>query len=257
MMGLRIALQTRRLAQPLRQALHTAARLGVDGVQLDLRHEWPAAEITETAARHLRKLLDDLNLRVGSIQFPTRRGFAEAEALEQRVDAAVQALRAASLVKTRLALIMLGNVPAEDDPARGTLLESLALLARHGSRLGVQIALQAPAAAPNAIQALLTELPEGLLGVDVNPAALLLSGQRPREYAAALGPLVLHVFANDAVRGSPGLPGSDVVLGRGSADFPELLAALEEHDYRGWLTVEPPSRSEAAAADAVQFLKSL
>ena len=27
-------------------------------------------------------------------------------------------------------------------------------------------------------------------------------------------------------------------LGRGSADVPELLAALEEFDYRGWVTVE-------------------
>ncbi len=37
MIGSRVAVQTKCLALPLRQALHTASRLGGDGVQIDLR----------------------------------------------------------------------------------------------------------------------------------------------------------------------------------------------------------------------------
>ena len=71
MLGVKVAVQTKGLAQPLRKALHTAARLEAEGVQLDLRRELPAAELSGTGLRELRKLLDDLNLRVASTAFPT------------------------------------------------------------------------------------------------------------------------------------------------------------------------------------------
>lgn len=85
MIGVRVAIQTKCLAQPLKQALHTAGRLEADGVQIDLRQELLPAELSDTALRQLRKLLDDLNLRVGSVAFPTRRGYATTQDLERRL----------------------------------------------------------------------------------------------------------------------------------------------------------------------------
>jgi sugar phosphate isomerase/epimerase len=69
----------------------------------------------------------------------------------------------------------------------------------------------------------------------------------------------MHVFANDAVRGMGGMAGNDVELGRGTADFPELLAMLEEHGYRGWATVERRNSQRAVeeVGNAVRFLRSL
>jgi sugar phosphate isomerase/epimerase len=51
----------------------------------------------------------------------------------------------------------------------------------------------------------------------------------------------------------------EVELGRGSADFPELLGSLEEYDYRGWVTVQRRSstRTVEDAADAIAFLRAL
>ena len=79
MVGARIAIATKCLAQPLKKALHTVGAMPCDGVQIDLRHELPESEVSDTGLRQLRKLLDDLNLRVGSAAFPTRRGFADPE----------------------------------------------------------------------------------------------------------------------------------------------------------------------------------
>lgn len=259
MIGPRIALQTRSLAQPLRQALHTASRLGAEGVQLDLRQELAAAELSDTAVRQLRKLLEDLNLRVGSTAFPTRRGYAEPEDLERRLAATVRAMHAASRLQARVLLLALGPLPLPSDPGRTILLEALSSLATQGNRIGVQLALQAPSVHPADLKDLLAELPEGLFGVDLSPADLILNGQAPRAYAEALGPQIVHVFANDAVRGLGGQAGSNVVLGRGTADLPELLGALEEHDYRGWVTIERRnSRTPVEDAEnAVAFLRSL
>jgi len=258
-LGVRVAVQTKCLAQPLRQALHTAGRLECEGVQIDLRHELPAAELSDTAARQLRKLLDDLNLRVGSVAFPTRRGYANPQDLERRLEATVEAMQAASRLSARVMLLSLGPLPSPDQPDRATLLEALTTLAMQGSRYGVELSLQCPSAHPADLRNLLDELPEGLIGVDLSPADLILAGQQPRKFAEELGRRVSHVFANDAVRSLGGGPGADVELGRGMVDFPDLLAVLEEHDYHGWITIERRSSPHPIddVANAVQFLRSL
>jgi sugar phosphate isomerase/epimerase len=275
--GLKIAVQTTCLAQPLRQALHTAARVQADGVQIDLRQELPPAELSDTALRQVRKLLDDLNLRVGSTSFPTRHGYANAEGLDRRIEATVEAMRASSRLNSRVMLITLGPLPDPEPPttsesfrvarpesskgveSRATLLEALTALAMQANRHGVQLALQCPTAHPRDLKSLIGELPEGLIGADCSPADLILNGQDPSRFAETLGPHVLHVFANDAVRGLGGAAGGDVELGRGTADFPELFGVLEEHDYRNWITVERRSSRHPAddIANAIQFLRSL
>jgi sugar phosphate isomerase/epimerase len=259
MIGVRVAVQTKCLAQPLRQALHTARRLGAEGVQIDLREELPAAELSDTALRQLRKLLDDLNLRVGSTAFPTRRGYANPHDLERRLEATLEAMRAASRMAARVMLISLGPQPLPDAPDRSTLLEALTTLGMNGNRYGVQLGVQCPSAHPADLMALLDELPEGLVGVDLSPADLILNGRHPREFAGQLGGRIVHVFANDAVGGLGGMTGSVVELGRGTADLPELLGALEEYDYQGWITVEKRNSPRAVedVGNAIQFLRSL
>jgi sugar phosphate isomerase/epimerase len=256
---MRVSIQTKCLAQPLRQALHTAGRLQAEGVQLELRDELPAAELSDTAGRQLRKLLDDLNLRVGSTAFPTRRGYANPEDLERRLEATLQAMHASSRLAARVMLITLGPLPLPGDPERSTLLEALTTLGMQGNRLGVQLALQGATAHPADLKSLLEELPEGLAGADFSPADIILSGGQPRKFAEELGRHILHVFANDAVGGSGGLGGTQVELGRGTADLPELLGALEEYDYRNWVTIERRNSRNPVddIANAVQFLRSL
>jgi len=259
MIGVRVAVQTKCFAQPLRQALHTANTLGAEGVQIDLRQELPAAELSDTALRQVRKMLDDLNLRVGSAAFPTRRGYANPHDLERRLEATIEAMRAASKLATRVMVISLGPLPLADDPDRSTLLEAITTLSMQGNRLGVQLAAQCSDAHPADLKNFVDELPEGSVGVDFSPADLILAGRQPREFAETLGPHIVHVFANDAVRGLGGPRGGDVELGRGSADFPELLGALEEHNYQGWVTVERRNsqRPVEDVENAVQFLRSL
>jgi sugar phosphate isomerase/epimerase len=238
--------------------LHTAGRLQAEGVQIDLRHELLPAELSDTGLRQLRKLLDDLNLRVGSTIFPTRRGYSAPEDLQRRLEATIEAMQATSRLGARAMLITLGSCPAPDSPGRATLHEALETLGVQGNRLGVELALQSTAPVEE-LETLLGELPEGLVGFDLNPADLIISGRSPREFATRLGSHVVHLFANDAVRGFGSAGGSDVELGRGSADFPELLGLLEEQNYRGWATIERRHSAQPIddGANAIRFLRSL
>lgn len=255
-----IGVQTKCLAQPFRKALHIAARLGCDGVQIDARRELPPAELSETGLRQLRKMLVDLNLRVGSVAFPTRRGYADPNDLQRRVDATLAAMQLASRLDARILICHLGSVPdAEQADQRARLADVLANLFRHGNRLGVQLAAQATASSPQALADFLSTLPEGTLALDLHPARLIAQGQSPAEFVAAVGQHIAHVHAADGVRDLATGHGVEVQLGRGTADFPELLGLLEEFDYRGWLTIQRCDSQQPVedAANAVQYLRSL
>lgn len=259
-MNLRIAAQTRMFAQPLKKALHTAAAIGCDGVQIDGRHELAPTELSDTGVRQLRKLLDDLNLRVGSVVFPTRRGYGDPQDLERRVEATVGALRLASQLRASVLICHIGNIPSHpDSPEQTTLVEVMGSLGAEGIRRGVQIAAQARFDSFDQLTGLLELLPEGSLFLDLHPARLLADGHAPSEYVTIVGKYVVHVHAADVVRDFASGQNLEVELGRGSVEFPALLGQLEEYNYRGWLTIErrDSDRVIEACANAVKFLRAL
>jgi len=258
--GHRIAAQTGGFAEPIKKALHTAARLQCDGVQFDARYELRPAELSKTGLRQLRKMLDDLNLRVGSLAFPTQRGFACATDLERRLEATRAAMQLASQLDARILISNLGSLAA--DPSSGertTLVDALASLASHGDRLGVQVALQASATPLDRLVEFMATLPIGTLALDFHPAQLISHDQSPLDFVAAAGQHIAHVHAVDGVYDLASGHGVEVELGRGSAEFPELLGAMEEFGYRGWLTIERRASRQPAedVGNAVKYLRSL
>ena len=255
MIGYRIAAQTRCFAEPIKKALHTAARLQCDGVQIDVRSELPQSELSRPGVRQLRKILADLNLRVGSVAFPTRRGLASLEDLELRLEATRGAMQLASQIEARVLVCNLGHLPSE--PA--TLIEVLTSLATHGNRLGVQLAAQAASTVPQELAEFIASLPEGTLALDLHPAQLIANGQSPGEFIAATGQHIAHAHATDGVYDLASGHGVEVELGRGSVDFPELLGSLEEFGYQGWLTIERRASRQPIEdiGNAVKFLRSL
>jgi sugar phosphate isomerase/epimerase len=69
----------------------------------------------------------------------------------------------------------------------------------------------------------------------------------------------MHVHAIDATRDLAVGRGIEVPLGQGSAELPELLGILEEHQYRGFITVARPA-SDSPLADlrqGIEFLRNL
>jgi sugar phosphate isomerase/epimerase len=258
--NLKIGIQMRSLRQPLRRALETAARLGADGVEINARAELPPAELSQTGLRQLRKLLDDYRLRVSAIAFPTRRGFDVGEDLERRVTATQAAMRMAYDLGGEIVVLRAGRAPAdENDPGHVRLVESLTALGMFGDRVGVRLAMIPCGEAPSDLSRLISRLPDGLVGVDFHPVAILQAGHLPSAALSELGRYVLHVHASDAVpEGGPGRV-TEVDLGRGMADIPALVAQLTaQFDYRGWITIERRDATDpiASIGDAVSYLRS-
>lgn len=255
----RIALQIDRLRQPLKKALHTAGRLSYDGVQINGRSDLRPSELTETALREIRRLLDDLNLRVGSIVLPTRLGIASRERIDGRVAAIQQVMEVASRLQARTLLTNLGPLPDEGSEDRSMLLEVIGQLASVGDRVGVELALCAAEVASAPLAKLWADVPEETVGVNLDPAELIRGGQSTKRFVELHGSRIKHVYASDAVAGISQGESLETELGRGTADFAVLLGLLEQYGYRGWTTVSarPSAEAEDELANALQFLRSL
>lgn len=74
------------LRQPFKKAIVTAASLGAEAVEINAMTDVRPRDMGRTAIRHIRKLLSDLNLSVGSIHLPTKLGYGDLEFLDQRIE---------------------------------------------------------------------------------------------------------------------------------------------------------------------------
>jgi len=234
--------------------------LGCEGVQFDARNELRPSDLSETGLRQLRKMLDDLKLRVGSVVFPTRRGYGDPADLEPRLEGTIAAMRLASQLHARVLVIHLGRLPEDSSDDANTIMEEAILsLARHGTHLGVQLAAQVGFSNCQQLEDFMDSLPEGSLALDLHPGRLIAHGHSLDEYVSKLGKHVVHVHATDAVRESGRRQGIEVELGRGQADFPALIGSLEEYEFRGWVTIERRESHQPVEdiGNAVKYLRTL
>lgn len=257
---LKIGVELAGLRLPLKKALEAAAQLGVEAVQLDARGEITPRELSQTGLRQLRKMLEDLRLRVSAVAFRTRRGYDTTDDLEPRIAATKSAMEFAHALGAEVVVNHVGRVPADQQsqPWR-TLVEVLSELGRHGHRVGALLAATTGTESGEDLARLLAALPERAIGVDLDPANLVTGGFSPLEAVASLGPSILHVHATDAVWEPAAGRGSRVTLGHGTADFPALLAALDEHRYQGYVTVAQHAAADPLeqAAQAIRYLRDL
>ncbi len=260
MARIRVAMNLGCLRKPLREALQLARELGASAVELDGRSEpfqMPGG-FGETAQRQMLKILDELGLQVASVSFQTRRGYDEAEDLDRRIAATKQAMTLAYSLGARVVTNSVGRVP-EEGAGHGwdTMREALLDIARHADRCGTRLAARTGSESPETLLKLLGSLPEGTVGIDLDPAGLIINGYSGGEAMQPLLSHVIHVRGRDAVRDLAIGRGIEVPLGRGTADMPWLVAALDQSNYRGYITVERRDSPNAAAemGDAIQFLR--
>ncbi len=260
MLQIRVGVQLASLRLPLRKALLAAREMGAEAVEIDGRHELRPEEMSQTGVRQVRKMLDDLNLRVSCLAYRTRRGYGVADDLEARIEATKRALRLAYDLGTNVVVNHIGRVASDQDAGvTSTMVAALSDIGSYGQRVGATLAAETGTESGADLASFIARLPPGAIGVDLNPAELVLHGHSPADAAKALGPHVVHVHARDATRDLQLGRGVEVPLGRGSAELPELLAILEEHQYRGYITVERRDAADplAEVRQAVEFLRNL
>jgi sugar phosphate isomerase/epimerase len=136
-------------------------------------------------------------------------------------------------------VVQAGRIPeAADDPRAAVLAEALRALGKHGDRIGAILALETGLEPGPVLSAFLARFDTGGLGVNLDPANLLIGGFDPYEGARALRGRVAHSHAKDARQATANRAAQEVPLGQGDIDWPRFLSVLEEIGYDGWLVVE-------------------
>lgn len=264
LLQIKVGVQLSSLKQPFKKALETAARIGADAVEIDARNHIKPSEMTRTAVRHLHKKLADLNLKVSAVTFQTRRAYTDMDGIEQRVDATKAAMKMAYDLGCNVVVNQIGKIPKrpeadEESIERDLLMATLSELGKESQRVGAFLAARTGTEDGATMLALIDDLPTGSLVVDFDPGNLIINGFSAAEAAKSLGSFVQHVHARDGVQDLAQGRGIEVPLGRGSADFPNLLGLLEEHQYRGYLTVQRDQADDPVleVGNAIEFLKNI
>ena len=163
MLELKLGIQLASLRLPFKKALHIAAELGANGIEIDARGDLKPRDLSRTGLRQLRKTLDDRNLRVCAVGFPTRRGYDVVDDLDRRVDATKQALQFAYDLGASVVINHAGEIPTEPgDPKWDCLVQALTDIGRFGQRVGATLAVETGAEDPQTLHQLLDALPDGV-----------------------------------------------------------------------------------------------
>ncbi len=257
MTRLRLGVALESLGLPVRAALDAAARLTLDGVQLDAVGPLAPDALTGTGRREFRALLRGHLLDLTAINCPLRRGLDNPEDLAPRLDHLRKVAQLAVDLGAPRLVLPLPALPREDEVARAaTMRDALEALATAGDRTGVSVALTPGADKPAAVRDYLNTFDSGSLRVNYDPAGALAAGHPAGDALTALGPLLDHVRGRD-VRKLAGGEVQETAAGSGDVDWVLTVALLEAAGYRGTLTVAPAGGS-APTADAragVQFLR--
>jgi sugar phosphate isomerase/epimerase len=257
---LKIGVYLNSLGLPLRRALQETERLGVLGVQVDAVGDLSPRALSETGRREFRHLLRAHNLELTALGCPLRHGLDTAEGLEGRLDHIRKVLTLSFDLGPRLVVVQAGQVPEDvQTPAGRLLTEALLALAQYGDRVGAVLALETGLESGEALGRFLGRFDTGSLGVNFDPANLLLNGFDPYESARALHGRIVHTHAKDARKAGASRAVQEVPLGHGDIDWMQYVSVLEEIEYRGWLTIERDGGDNRLAdvAAGVAFLRRL
>lgn len=113
-------------------------------------------------------------------------------------------------------------------------------LADAASQEGIVLLLETGQETSEQLKAFLTELNHPAVGVNFDPANMILYDKgEPVEAVRTLAPWIRHIHIKDAIRTTrPGTWGTEVLWGEGQVVPEEFLSVLEEIGYEGTLAIE-------------------
>jgi len=245
----------------LTEGVRKVAELGADGFQMFVTGgEAFPDNFPPQKRREFKKMADDLGLEIPALcaDFDWIRGFTDAEFNKINIPRIKKCVDLAVDLDTRVVTMHIGRLP--DDKAHPVYQEALrtaTLLAEYAAARRVTLCTETGPEAPARLLEFLRQAPDKCLGVNYDPANLVMCG--PFDHIGGVGLLkdyIRHTHAKDGVCLGPG-DWRELPLGEGGVVFPYYLAALKAAGYAGYLTIEREAGQDRVAdiSRAVEFLR--
>jgi len=243
---------------PLRQALTAASRLGIRGVSFDVGGDLSPERLTDTGRRELRNLLKTHALELTALNCALRHGLDVFENQNTRIDYVRRVMDLAFELGPRCVIVPCPQLANDAESPQGKCLRDAFLdLGLYGDRIGTTVALEIGFDPTDKFREYLNTFDVGSLGVNYDPANLLLHGYDPVKSLLPLEGKILQVTARDARRATVNLTGAETPLGAGDIEWLGFVGTLTAIEYRGWMTVKRDAGSNRLndLAAGVSFLR--
>jgi len=241
----------------VRAGIEKAAEIGADGFQIYCTGGEMAPENMDAAARKdFKKLVADQGLVISALCADYFKGFLNPETNPTTVANTMACMDLAADLGTDVITSHIGTVPEdENDPAWKEGVKALTEVAAHGEKVGVLMASETGPESADVLLRFLEQIPGKTVGVNYDPANLVLGGFDQLGGVAVVGDYIYHTHAKDGTRE----PRKEVPLGEGDVDFPKWVAELDKAGYDGFLTIEREVGDDPVTdiVKAVKFLRTL
>ncbi|UCH36213.1 MAG: TIM barrel protein [Armatimonadota bacterium] len=231
--------------------LQKVADLGLPTCQLS---SWNPVMYTDENAARLRRACADIGVEITTlwtgypgpatwnfVDGPATIGFVPPEHRDMRVDALLRGAEFARAIGVPSITTHAGFIPENPcDPLYAGTIDALRRIAAHCKELGLDFCFETGQETPITLLRAMTDIATGNLGVNLDPANLLMYGKaNPVDALDILGPYVRGVHAKDGdYPTEPGSLGREKPLGEGRVGFERLIPKLKSFGYAGALTIE-------------------
>ncbi|HQY87584.1 MAG TPA: TIM barrel protein [Tepidisphaeraceae bacterium] len=286
---IKLSILSNALGSDLRGIALSARKLGAAGVTLQLSAHPQLRDLSDTGRRDVARLFTQEALAIvgGSIELKPS-GFGPKADVEQEIDRIDRAMQMVRQLSASLLLVDIGPLPpapdeevskpainsgmlgklilpdppkqkppmkVERDEAFETSLEvALREVGTRADRAGCMIAWRSSLGSFSSLARAIRQVDCPWFGVDLDPVAIVADGRDIDAIVSAVGSMIHHVRARDAVRGAGGRV-EPVELGSGHVDWQHLIANLKSSDFRGWISIDPSGLANLSAASAAAFEK--
>jgi sugar phosphate isomerase/epimerase len=236
------------------------AELGCSYFQVYVTHGGMLASNMDKAARaDFAALYRDLGLTLSAtcgdfgLNFGNSAMMAEKEPLLR--DAVIQSGDlGARIMTTHIGVLEEGG----DGKAREIMITQLKRLGDFSADHGITLATETGLEPGPRLRKMLEEAGTEGIGVNFDPANLVMNGYNHLEAVRELHPFIVHTHAKDGYRRADGSCG-EVPLGKGDVDFPSYVGLLRKLGYDGVYCIERESGEDRIGdiRRAAAFLKAL
>ncbi len=233
------------------RGLEAVAELGLRSCQLTC---WAPAQRTPALARTVRGIADSLGIRISSLwaghsgeavwnflRGPATIGLVPPATRAQRVAEYLQGVEFAAALGAPSLTTHVGFIPEDpSDPQYPGVVAAVRTIADACRVNGLEFWFETGQETPVTLLRTIEDVGSGNLGINLDPANLLLYGKaNPVDALSVFGRHVRGMHAKDGrYPTDPRALGEEVPIGEGAVDFPRLIHALRGHGYQGYVTIE-------------------
>ncbi len=234
-----------------REEIRKVAQLGLATCQINC---WNKEHYTDEKLAEIKSACKEFEVEITSLwtgypgkvhwnftEGPATIGLVPPETRAERVDALLAGAEFAAKLGVPSTTTHAGFIPENPkDPLYAGTVEALTTVARRCKELGLLFCFETGQETPVTLLRTMKDIGTGNLGVNLDPANLLMYGKaNPTDALDIIGQYVKGVHAKDGeYPTNPDELGVEKPMGEGRVNFPVLVAKLKSLGYEGALTIE-------------------